>query len=183
MPIQIREATTMNADAIAEVHVTTWRAAYRGILPAAYLDSLSVGIRADRWYRSLVAGQPRVLVADVDGAIVGWIAFGPCRDADKDASWGEVEALYVLPAYWGNGVGRRLMECARRKLTEAGYTDVLLWVLAENGRARAFYSQVGFENDGTSRGIEIARAPLIEVRYSCALVGPWEAASAIMLGL
>jgi GNAT superfamily N-acetyltransferase len=183
MPIQIREATRMNADAIAEVHVTTWRAAYRDILPAAYLDSLSVEMRADRWYRSLTAGRPRVLVADVDDTIVGWIAFGPCRDADKDASWGEVEALYVLPAYWGAGVGRRLMESARRKLSDAGYTDALLWVLSENERARAFYGQVGFERDGSGRGIQIARTPLIEVRYSCALIGPWEAASAIVLGL
>jgi GNAT superfamily N-acetyltransferase len=183
MPIQIREATTRNADAIAKVHVTTWRAAYRGILPASYLGSLSVDVSAGRWCRSLAAGRPRVLVADVDGTIVGWIAFGRCRDADKDASWSEVEALYVLPEYWGIGVGRRLMESARRKLSDAGYTDVLLWVLSDNERARAFYSQVGFESDESSRGIRIAGAPLVEVRYSYALIGPWEAVSAIMLGL
>jgi GNAT superfamily N-acetyltransferase len=183
MPIQIREATVVNANAIAEVHVASWRVAYPGILPAAYLDSLSVDARADRWHRSLAAGRPRVLIADVDNTLVGWIAFGPSRDGDKDAGWGEIEALYVLPAHWGAGVGRRLMECARRKLTEAGFTDVLLWVLAANEHARAFYSQVGFESDGSSRGIRIAQAPLIEVRYSCALVGPWAAASAIMLGL
>jgi GNAT superfamily N-acetyltransferase len=183
MPIQIREATTSNADAIAQVHVTTWRVAYRGILPAAYLDNLSVDVSAERWHRSLAAGRPRVFVADVDGAIVGWIAFGRCRDADKDAAWGEVEALYVLPEYWGIGVGRRLMELARRKLTDAGYTDVLLWALSANERARAFYSQVGFASDGSSRGIRIAGAPLVEVRYDCALIGPWQAVSAIMLGL
>ena len=38
----IRLATLADARAIAELHVASWRAAYVGILPPAYLEGLSV---------------------------------------------------------------------------------------------------------------------------------------------
>ncbi|WP_118182448.1 GNAT family N-acetyltransferase [Paraburkholderia phosphatilytica] len=177
MLVHIREATPRDAAAIAEIHVTTWQTAYEGMLPASYLAGLSVDVRARQWHRSLSTRQPRVFVAESGDAIVGWVAFGRCRDADKDGSWGEVEALYVLPSFWRRGVGQRLMDSARRALSRIGYTDVVLWVLADNHRAIAFYRNAGFMDDDTSRAVHIAHARLKEVRYSAALTGPWTAAS------
>ena len=43
--VVIREATPDDARAIAEVHVASWRWAYRGDLPAEFLDGLSVDDR------------------------------------------------------------------------------------------------------------------------------------------
>lgn len=169
MLIEIREARADDAEAIASVHVATWQAAYEGIVPAQFLTALSVEARTEGGRKALEKGRIRVLLAHAGNVPVGWICFGACRDADKDSQWAEVEAFYVLPAFWGQGVGRRLNDAARAVLREAGYKNVALWVLAENLRAKAFYERVGFVADGASKSIEIGGASLAELRYYRAL--------------
>jgi hypothetical protein len=45
----IRKATPEDARAIAEVHVKSWRAAYRDLLPQDFLQGLSVDRREQQW--------------------------------------------------------------------------------------------------------------------------------------
>ena len=47
--MEVRWATADDAAAIAAVHIASWRAAYRGLLPDAVLDSLSLEARTDHW--------------------------------------------------------------------------------------------------------------------------------------
>jgi ribosomal protein S18 acetylase RimI-like enzyme len=175
MLVGIREATVEDAEAIATIHVDSWQAAYRGILPEAYLANLSVMRRREAWHDFIIAGRPRVLVAHADdhadAAILGWVAFGDSRDGDKDHRWAEVETLYIAPAFWRKGIGRRLIDAARHALQSAGYTDVALWVLLDNRRARAFYKRSGFVCDNSSRGVQLGGKWLTEIRYCCALGG------------
>ncbi|MGF6724573.1 ribosomal protein S18 acetylase RimI-like enzyme [Paraburkholderia sp. GAS41] len=169
MSIDIREATIEDAEAIASVHVISWQSAYRGIMPEQFLAELSVEARSDRWRKSLLSGKLRVLVAYVDKAVVGWIAFGPCRDADKDSAWAELEALYVSPEFWSQGIGKSLSNSARQLLRLAGYAFVALWVLSENQRARGFYERIGFVHDDSSKVISIGGLLLTEIRYHSSL--------------
>ena len=169
MPVEIREATVEDAEAIATVHVISWQSAYRGIMSEKFLSELSVEARSNMWQKSLRAGKPRVLVAYADEAIVGWIAFGACRDADKDSAWAEVEALYVLPEFWSKGIGKRLSNSARQLLRSAGYSFVALWVLSENHHARAFYERICFTHDDSNKVISICGLSLTEIRYHCSL--------------
>ena len=180
MLVGIREAMVQDAEAIATIHVDSWQAAYRGILPEAYLANLAVTQRSEAWRKSIVAGKPRVLVAqaddhdddaDADETILGWVAFGDSRDGDKDHRWAEVETLYIAPAFWRKGVGNRLIDAARHALQSAGYTDVALWVLLDNRRARAFYKRSGFVCDNSSRGVQLGGKWLTEIRYCCSLGG------------
>jgi ribosomal protein S18 acetylase RimI-like enzyme len=173
MLVGIREATVEDAQAIATIHVDSWQAAYRGILPEAYLANLAVTQRREAWRKSIIAGRPRVLVAhadtDAEKPILGWVAFGDSRDGDKDHRWAEVETIYIAPALWRKGVGKRLMDAARHALQSAGYTDVALWVLLDNRRARAFYKRSGFVCDNSSRGVQLGGKWLTELRYCCPL--------------
>ncbi len=50
-------------------------------------------------------------------------------------------------------------------MRELGYTDVILWVLEDNPRARRFYEAAGWTLDGTRRPIEIFGIEVPEVRY------------------
>jgi len=173
MLVGIREATVEDAQAIATIHVDSWRAAYRGILPEAYLANLTVTQRNDAWRKSIITGRPRVLIAhsnaDADEAILGWVAFGDSRDGDKDYRWAEVETLYIAPDFWRKGIGKRLIDAARHALLSAGYTNVALWVLLDNRRARAFYKRSGFVCDNSSRGVQLGGKWLTEIRYCRAL--------------
>ena len=76
--VVIREATPDDARAIAEVHVASWRWAYRDDLPAEFLDGLSGGRPGARVGRVARAGRPGAgtLVAELDGGIVGFCSFG-----------------------------------------------------------------------------------------------------------
>jgi ribosomal protein S18 acetylase RimI-like enzyme len=156
----IRPATPEDAEAVARVHVETWRAAYAHALPAEGLASLSVTQRTEMHRRS-----PPV-VAEVDGEIVGFVSGGPGTDPDTD---GELYAIYVLPEHWGSGVGRALMQAGEERLRELGHQHAILWVLEDNPRARRFYEAAGWTLDGTRRSIEIFGQPVPEIRYEKSL--------------
>jgi ribosomal protein S18 acetylase RimI-like enzyme len=48
---------------------------------------------------------------------------------------------------WSTGLGARLFDAALVALRDAGFEEVLLWVLEENMRARAFYERKGMTID------------------------------------
>jgi GNAT superfamily N-acetyltransferase len=171
--LRIRLATADDAAAIAVVHVCAWQAAYRGLLPQDYLDSLDPERRREGWVDILAASDPPragTLVIETGPEIVGFAGVCPSRDDDADPlTVGEIPAIYLLAAHWGTGSGRRLMAAAVAMLGDGGYRAATLWVLDTNERARRFYRAGGWRADGAvkqdvSHGIE-----LTELRYRRAI--------------
>jgi len=70
----------------------------------------------------------------------------------------------VIPDWWATGTGRSLMSCAVATLSEAGYQQAVLWVLAANDRARRFYEKAGWLPDGASN-VLTGLGSVVEVRY------------------
>ncbi len=169
MSLIVRAALPGDASAIARIHVAAWQGAYAGIIDADYLAALSVPQRETYWAQAIAQSKPELLLAqDGEGSVTGWIAFGDCRDADVPATTGEVWAIYVDPAHWGQGAGQLLWRHARQHLTARGKTAASLWVLAANHRALRFYAAQGFAPEPASaRTLTIAGAPLGEVRQVC----------------
>ncbi len=165
--VHLRRAREDDARGIAEVHVATWQHAYRGLVPAHVLDSLTVESREQFW-RSEIAVLPadrRPWIADADGRVAGFVSVGPSRDGDATGATGEVYAIYVTPDCWDRGVGRNLLAHAERDLASHGYTEATLWVLAGNERARRFYEAAGWHSDGVEKRETYAGAELVEARY------------------
>ena len=164
----VRAAEAGDAAQLAAVHVRSWQAAYRGLLPQEYLDQLNPADRAERWRRTLHGSslpQAGVLVAADDDQLLGFAGFGPSRDQNEEARVGELQSIYLLPQAWGAGLGQRLMAAVLEQLAAAGYAQATLWVLESNVRARRFYAMGGWAADGAvmqdvSRGF-----PVTEVRY------------------
>jgi len=170
--VDVRAATAKDAPRIAEIHVSGWRAAYRGVVPDPHLQRLSVDQRRLYWSSAIAEGEPTVRVAEGCDGLAGWIAFGRSRDAGAAASAGEIWAIYVSPDFWGRGIGRELLNRALDELRAGGFASVSLWVLAKNERACKFYSATGFELDAWStKTMEIGGASLEEVRYVRSLAG------------
>jgi GNAT superfamily N-acetyltransferase len=169
MESAIRAAGPEDANAIADAHVASWRAAYVGKVPQHYLDQLSPGRRAQRWSELLSSRPPMVVfVAETTDAVLGFASVGPSRDTDDDVSGpvGEVMAIYTRPEAWGHGVGRRLMERAVRHLTATGFAEATLpWVLDSNDRAIRFYEAGGWVADGAVKQRELGGLPVTEVRF------------------
>jgi ribosomal protein S18 acetylase RimI-like enzyme len=167
--VLVRSATVDDAGAIAAVQVRTSQQAYRGTFPQAYLDRLDPSRRRQVWVQLLRSSRPPagtlVVEHPVDG-VVGFIHVSPGRDSDTDPRLvGEVQAVYVLPEHGGQGAGRLLMEAGLRRLTEAGYREMVLWVLEGNGQARRFYEAGGWRADGSSKTDDARGVAVTEVRY------------------
>jgi ribosomal protein S18 acetylase RimI-like enzyme len=96
----------------------------------------------------------------------------PSRDVDVDEPTAEVGALYVDPGHWRQGAGSALLTAALDELSEAGWRDVILWVLAENSAALAFYARFGFEVEtGVEKLEERSGRPVIRLRAALAGTG------------
>jgi ribosomal protein S18 acetylase RimI-like enzyme len=164
--MDIRIAQYTDALAVARVHVLTWRAAYKDLLPREFLEKLSVDVHAERWQKAIKRGSPELWICERNREIVGWVAFGASRDPDAVEDVGEIEAIYVHEDAWATGVGRTLFERAKVRLRERGFKRFTLWVLADNTRAIKFYEIAGMvANHDQRKPVEIGQHPLYEVRY------------------
>lgn len=140
---------------MALVHVKSWQSAYRGLIPDEVLDELSVDERTAMWERASARGEVWV---GLDGdEVVGFICTGPSREPDATS---QLYAIYLLPSAWGTGLALPLAEAGL-----AGLTDVVLWVLEDNRRARSFYERLGFTMDGKTREETFGSVVVKELRY------------------
>jgi GNAT superfamily N-acetyltransferase len=161
-----RWAVPEDANDLADVHVTTWQRAYRGILEDGFLQDLDRQRRA-AWWRRFIEDGARVHVVG-ERPVVGFCHAG----ASDDEGWGEIFSLYVLPEKWGTGLGLELIGAGEGTIREGGFTRGLLWVLESNVRARAFYERQGWRLGKPIRLEEIGGAQVTEVRYEKSLAGP-----------
>ncbi|MGO1117768.1 N-acetyltransferase family protein [Rhodovibrionaceae bacterium A322] len=185
----VRQATAMDAHAIATIRVESWRAAYPGLVPDRYLVSMSAERDARGWRESLGrpksdvtlvavlaggpdAGQPDTGKPDIGKTdtgepdrsqqVVGFISGGPVRRKYLGCD-AEVYALYVLPDHQDQGWGRKLLFALFEELSAKGCRSAYLWCLAENP-SRFFYEALGGQKRGEREEI-FAGAALDEVAY------------------
>lgn len=132
-----------DAEALARVHVTSWRETYRGLLPDAYLARMSEAAQTRRFARTLLNPTPdTVTLAAADRAgIVGYAQGGPSRRGRPGEA--EVATLYLIRAAQNHGVGARLLTETVRALAARGATSLVVSVLRDNFAARGFYEHLG----------------------------------------
>jgi ribosomal protein S18 acetylase RimI-like enzyme len=162
----IRRATINDARAIAEVHVKSWQAAYRGLLPEDFLHNLSVERREEQWRRGLQNPEQVMLVYEQD-TIVAFCGFAPSRDEDVDKTKvAELGTIYALESAWSQGIGKLLWQEAIKLMSKKGFTELTLWVLEGNERAIKFYERQGMVFDGMTKTEPLNESlGLHELRY------------------
>jgi GNAT superfamily N-acetyltransferase len=178
-PPRVREATRADAYRLAAIHAAAWRAAFARLVPAAELDALDPDALEPLW-RGRVANPARgevVLVVEVSGTVQGYARSHPSEDVDDvrgddvggaDGAVprvGTLGALDLDPAVWRQGSGAILLDAVARRRGDDGYDDATLWVLEEDGRARAFYARHEWSADGAVETVDGARGPLRKLRY------------------
>ena len=160
----IRAAAFEDAARLGRVHVETWRAAYCGILADDYLDSMSDIRHAAYWARILDdadRGAGTFIAESAQDGIVGFADCGPERAGPP--GFGEVMALYLLPAWQHRGTGRRLVRACAVHLAGEGFSGLAIWTLQDNP-ARGFYDALG----GTlaeTRQTQIGGVTMVEQCY------------------
>ncbi len=162
----VRPATPRDAKAIAEIHVATWQAAYKDVMPEDYISKMTVEKRQTYWREAIEFSEPQLLVATCDDQVVGFVGFDRSRDANTRSTVGEIWAIYVAPAHWGQGAGLALWDGARDGLKDEGCTQVTIWVLLRNERALQFCEHAaGFKREMPSlKTVAFGDTKLEEIR-------------------
>lgn len=140
----------------AEIQRDASLAAYTHIFPPELHPYPFDAVR-ERWEAALADPDLTVLVYE-DPEPVGVVG---CR-----TEW--LDGLYVLPEWWGRGVGRALHDDVMARLRAAGCERCHLWVLEHNDRARRLYERLGWHENGDTRIVPFPPKP-IDVGYSIEL--------------
>jgi L-amino acid N-acyltransferase YncA len=156
----VRPARIEDADRIAYVQVESWNTTYAGIVPEAYLASLTPESRIESWKKQLDGGSTLILVAEDEAGVFGFVSGGLLRDSipGYDA---ELYAIYLLQQKQREGVGRALVCELAAALRGKGYRSLIAWVLEKNP-SFGFYSRLGAVPVLTKE-IQIGGAQLTEV--------------------
>jgi len=167
--VSVRRAVPEDLREMAGVHVDGWKTTYRGMVPDALLNRLSIDEDiANGFGRGLVErlpGAEQFVALDPSEGIVGYALAGPNRDPNPDFA-GELEAIYVRKSHQGQGVGTLLVREVARCFLGTGMKGMIVWVLPQNPYRR-FYERLG----GTLVGQRVSPphrlgvGPMLEVGY------------------
>lgn len=115
--------------------------------------------------------QPEgILVAAADGSVVGYVSLHQSIRLPSHRHVLEIDGLAVDPAWHGRGVGRRLMDEAKREAHRRGASKLTLRVLAPNRPARRLYEACGFSIEGVLAGEFLLEGQFVDdVLMACRL--------------
>lgn len=141
--LNIREAMVEDCRDLAYIQVDSYRRAYAGIFPQAYLDAFTYEEQEQDWRELLTSEmQDILLVAELQpGKLVGY-ALGRPGIAEAAPYDSELVALHVRREFQGQDVGKELVKAIAQALKRQGCTSLIVWVLERNP-ARGFYEQLG----------------------------------------
>jgi GNAT superfamily N-acetyltransferase len=131
---------------VADLYLRARHAAVPAVPPLVHDDH---DVR--HWFATVVMPEREVWVVDgpEDVGLVGLLVL--------DGDW--VDQLYVHPAWTGRGIGRSLLDAAKRLRPDG----LQLWAFQSNTGARRFYERHGFAAAETTDGDNEEGEP--DVRY------------------
>jgi L-amino acid N-acyltransferase YncA len=144
MTVTIRAATAADVEAICRIH-------NQGISDRiATLDTHQRTTDETRiWLHGRTTRHP-VLVADLDGTVVGWASLNrfnprPAYDAVADFS------VYVERGMRAKGIGRQLLDRLIERARAIGFHKMVLAAMAHNDAGVGLYTRAGFSRVGIYR--------------------------------
>ena len=132
MSIQLRPYVAADEDAAIALWQRTWQIAY---------PQIAFGNRLEWWrgrWRDDLVPVATIVIAERDGAMIGFVTI--------DQKTGYLDQLVVAPEFWRSGIGRILVDEAKRLSPER----LQLHVNQDNERAIALYKKTGFSITGES---------------------------------
>lgn len=141
--MEFRKGAPEDAASVQRVARESWHTAHDHIIGENAVEDL-----LDEWYsqdgleESIDREDAPVFLATDDGEVIGFAQGGPSEDGPADTVLGRI---YVLPEYWGKGVGTELLHRLFDGLRADGQDSVWLSVMADNNVGKSFYDKHSFK--------------------------------------
>ena len=171
MDFQVIRATREFAFDMGYVHSYSWQKAYTGIIPDEIIKTFTPENRAKIFLDVLENPLEEYYLFKVDDRPAGIASLAKSHEKNMPNYIGEIYSIYFHPDFWGPEVTQKGFQFCINRLKNLGFSEITIWVLNDNLRAKRFYERNGFKLDGNSKEIEIG-VKLLEVRYS-KRIGLW----------
>jgi GNAT superfamily N-acetyltransferase len=137
-----REASVAECEAVAKVHVRSWKESFAGLVPQTVMDRITVENRTKAFEKRFQSDSYKLYVGEA--ADRGLIGFADCGEPREriDTYQAELYAIFLLPEFQGSGVGRQLFSLCVEGLVKSGKSSMYLLAF-ENSPYRSFYDKMG----------------------------------------
>ncbi|ORX61892.1 acyl-CoA N-acyltransferase [Hesseltinella vesiculosa] len=154
------------------MHIQSWKATYRGLVPDKFLDEDVYEDRRQQWLNKLPFQTDTQCVQlaydDTDNQPVGFVVCEYVEAKEKDMVY--IDHLHVMPGHWhGRGIGTALLDAACDWSRAKGFHKVYLYVMEQNTQAVRFYDRKGWFHDQTLITHMARDLPVDTRRYTISL--------------
>lgn len=118
-------------------------------------------VEQKRWFENH-GGRYPVLVAEMDGKIVGWGSLSKWSDRCAYADTVE-DSVYVKEEFQGRGIGRQLLEALLIEGKKAGIRTVIARITEGNEISVHLHESLGFKKIGTMKEVGRKFGKLLDV--------------------
>lgn len=139
----IRKILESDIPEIADIEVSGWNNAYKGIIDDNFLKSMNKDIQAKRLLKSYK--NTEFIVALLEDEVVGFCKYVDSNKFTITNSKVDCEllALYVKPDLKFTGIGSKLFSYVVTDLKRKKKKKMILWCLKNNFSAIKFYEKMG----------------------------------------
>jgi len=154
--LTIRSATAADVPAITDIYNDAI------LRTVASFDTAPKSLNEQAaWFNAHDARHP-ILVAELDGAVVGWASLSAWSDRCAYADTAEV-SLYVAERHRGKGVGRKLLDEIIKEGRRAGLHTVISRIAEGNDVSVHLHESVGFRHIGIMKEVGRKFGGLLDV--------------------
>jgi L-amino acid N-acyltransferase YncA len=137
----IRDAVRADMPAVRDL--------YNALIPTttvAWTDTPETLRQRRAWFRRQRRRGRPVLVAEHDGAVVGFATYEDFRGAGKWPGYRHTveQTVHVAEAHWGSGVGRALFDALLTRAGDDGVHVIVAAIDGDNDASIRFHERLGF---------------------------------------
>jgi ribosomal protein S18 acetylase RimI-like enzyme len=144
-----RDATAADLPAIDRVFRQTFCDTFAHLYRPQDLAAFLAKFTPESWAEEFNDSRYRFRIAEIDGALVGYLKLGPSSLPIETAAHAlELRQLYILKQYHGVGIAHALTDWVIEQARQLGAEELYLTVYTDNHRAKRFYHRYGFDAVG-----------------------------------